>query len=121
MQIISAASDGAILAEIGARIARARLERDWTQEHVARRASVGVNTLRRLERGEGATLTNLIRVLRALDLLDGLETALPVPAPSPIQRLRLAGRPRRRASGGHRGAGAPDPSAPWEWGDEAPG
>lgn len=130
MRITSDAGDGAILEEIGERIARTRLDRNWTQEHLAGRASVGVTTLRRLEGGGGATLTNLVRVLRALDLLDALEAALPAPAPSPIAQLRTAGRVRRRASGrrdassggdaaGARGRGDGD-EAPWRWGDEDP-
>jgi transcriptional regulator with XRE-family HTH domain len=121
MRISPDLSAPALLAEIGRRIERTRLERDLTQDQLATAASVGVATLRRLEDGRGATLTNFLRVLRALDLLAGLEATLPEPVPSPIQQLRLRGRQRRRASGRHRGAGpAPPAGEPeaWRWGDE---
>ncbi len=123
VRLSAGASDAALLAELGTRIARTRLERDWTQAHLAQTASVGLNTLRRLENGDGATLTNLVRVLRALDLLDGLDAAIPEPAPSPIEQMKLAGRRRRRASGRRPAGGkTPDPGAGdgWTWGDEAP-
>lgn len=116
-------SDETILRELGARIERTRLERDLTQAQVADAASVGLNTLRRLEAGNGATLTNLIRVLRALDLIDGLDRLVPEPVESPIQQLRRARRVRRRASGRTPAPedAPPSPAAGWRWGDEAPG
>lgn len=121
MRITADLSDPALLAEIGRRIERTRLERDLTQEQLAVAASVGVATVRRMEGGRGATLTNFLRVLRALDLLGGLEVALPEPVPSPIQQLRLRGRERRRASGRHEEDHPPAPAGEpeaWRWGDE---
>lgn len=124
MKITADMTDPALLTELGARLERTRLERDLTQAQLAAAASVGVNTVKRLEGGEGATLTNVLRVLRALDLLGGLDRAIPEPVPSPMQQLRLRGLQRRRASGRH---AAPPPPAPgegdpgdWRWGDEAP-
>lgn len=123
MQILSDHSDETVLRELGARIERTRLERDLTQAQVADTASVGLNTLRRLEAGRGATLTNLVRVLRALDLVDGLDRLVPEPVESPIQQLRRARRVRQRASGRTPPPeGVPAAPAPgWRWGDEAPG
>jgi transcriptional regulator with XRE-family HTH domain len=117
MRFDSRITDDAVLAEIGARIERTRLERNLTQRHVAHEAGVGERTLKRLEAGGGGNLTTLVRVLRALDLLPGLEALLPEPLPSPIQQARLAGARRRRASE------PPAPSPPedgWTWGDETP-
>ncbi|MEW6583172.1 MAG: transcriptional regulator [Actinomycetota bacterium] len=123
MRIASAFTDAAVLGELGRRIERTRLERNLSQAALADVAAVGLNTLRRLEGGQGSTLVNLIRVLRALDLLEGLDRLVPEPAPSPIQQLRLAGRRRRRASGrrGEVGEGPPPGAASgWRWGDEEP-
>jgi transcriptional regulator with XRE-family HTH domain len=118
MRIGSLLTDDAVLAELGERIARTRLERNQTQRELADTAAVGVSTLRRLEGGEGATLSNLIRILRALDLMDALDRLVPEPAPSPVQQLKLAGRRRRRASGGRVRRPVRGDAGRWTWADE---
>ncbi len=119
MRIDAMRTDDGVLVEIGERLQRTRLERNQTQQQLADDAGIGVRTLERLESGRGATLTNVVRVLRALDLLDVLDAALPPPLASPVERLKLAGRRRRRASGivpPQRPARSGDPA--WTWGDE---
>ncbi|HEY8814243.1 MAG TPA: helix-turn-helix transcriptional regulator [Candidatus Dormibacteraeota bacterium] len=62
--------------------------RGLTQAQLAERADVGVNTLRRLEHGDGGiTLENLLRILRVLGVLDGLSRSLD-PYESDVGRLR---------------------------------
>ena len=118
--------DAALLAELGQRLARLRLDRNLAQDDLAREAGVSKRTLHRMEHGHSAQLTNWVRVLRALDLLDNLEQFLPAPAPSPMQQLKLQGRLRRRASSVAPVAPAqvadqandkPSPK-PWTWGDD---
>ena len=117
MRITSLTTDDALLAEIGARVERARLDRDWTQARLAEEAGIGERTLKRLEAGQGATLVNFLRVLRVLGLLDGLEVLVPEAGPSPVQQAALAGRRRRRASGSTPVTPPrPDPGE-WSWGD----
>jgi len=59
-----------------------------TQAQLADRAGISVNTLRRLEDGDGGiTLENLLRVLRGLGLVDSLTRALD-PYESDLGRLR---------------------------------
>jgi transcriptional regulator with XRE-family HTH domain len=114
-------SDGAVLAELGERLRAARLARNLSQQKLAAEAGVGRMTVQRLEEGGSASLTSLIRILRALDELDGLARLLPSPGPSPLEEARRQGRRRQRA----RSAGAPPPPKPqhepWRWGDERPG
>lgn len=66
----------------------------------ADRAGVGVSTLQRLERGGGGTVETLLRVARALGVLDQLTAALD-PLSTDVGRLRAAEalptRVRRRA------------------------
>ena len=107
-------SDVAVLAELGRRLAGRRLELNLTQAALAREAGVSKRTLVRLEGGESTQLTNLIRVLRSLGLLDNLDAFVPPPTPSPLEQLRLQGRPRQRAS---RRTSA-KPAQEWTWGDE---
>jgi transcriptional regulator with XRE-family HTH domain len=110
-------SDAAVLREIGRRVAQTRLERNLLQLDLAKRAGVGLATLKRLERGQSVSSTSLIRVLRALDLLTALENAVPEPLPSPVEQLKLRGRRRKRAGRPRRGDASTAPE-PWRWGDE---
>ena len=92
-------SDRAIQAVLGERLQRERLNRDMTQSQLAERAGISRRTLQGLEAGRTTTVETLIRVLRALDLMDRIDALLPESGPSPVQLARLQGRERRRASG----------------------
>lgn len=60
-----------------------------TQVQLADRANVSRDTLARLEGGDGGVSTeNLLRILRGLGILDGLEAALD-PYASDVGRLRI--------------------------------
>ena len=81
-------SDEALLTEIGTRLARRRLDRNLTQAQLARQAGISKGTVERMESGGSTQVTNLIRVLRVLDLLQNVDSLIPPPVPSPIQQLR---------------------------------
>jgi|SRR4249919_2238685 len=110
-------SDQAILEELGARLRDARLERNLSQSQVAENAGIGRFTLQRMEAGESTSLINFVRILRALDLLDGLDRLLPEAAGSPIDEVERRGRRRQRA-GAPRAADDEPPREGWRWGDE---
>jgi transcriptional regulator with XRE-family HTH domain len=118
MKINRQATDEAILAELGGRIARMRLDRNLTQARVAEESGLSKRTLERFESGSVATnLSAFLRILRALDLIERLEALVPEPTPSPIVQLKLQGKQRRRASGSK--AKKPPPPKKWSWGDES--
>jgi transcriptional regulator with XRE-family HTH domain len=98
MHIEPQLTDAAVLGEVGQRLKRTRLRHNQTQRGLAEEAGVSLATVRNLEDGKPSQLVTLIRVLRVLGLLGGLERAVPEPPPSPIDELRLRGRERRRAS-----------------------
>ncbi len=75
------------LREIGGDLATWRKLRRLTMAEVAERAGVGVNTVQRLEKGEGTTLENVLRVARALGVLTELTKALD-PYETDLGRLR---------------------------------
>jgi transcriptional regulator with XRE-family HTH domain len=119
MKIDSLLTDDAILAELGARIAGTRLERNVSQVQLADSAGVGRSAVQAIERGEPVVVTSLIRVLRALGLADALDRLVPEPPPSPIELLKLQGRRRRRAAGARRSSEAGPTTTSWAWGDES--
>jgi transcriptional regulator with XRE-family HTH domain len=100
---------------IGERISRQRLDRNLTQAELATSAGVSKRTIERLEAGESTQLSNFLRILRALDLLDGINQLISEPPPSPLEQLRLKGRHRQRASSIRE---PESPSASWKWSDD---
>lgn len=109
-------TDADLLRQVGGALERLRLERNLTQAELARMAGVSKSTVERLEAGGSSQMTNLIRILRALDLIDGLSLLLPEAAPGPIEQVKRRGRARQRASASGRRSQAPP--AVWRWGDE---
>ncbi len=75
------------MSEISQSLGTWRRLRELTIAETADRAGVGVSTLQRLEHGQGATLETLLRVARALGILDQLTGSLD-PMSTDIGRLR---------------------------------
>ncbi|CAN5155843.1 hypothetical protein BH24ACT23_BH24ACT23_10230 [soil metagenome] len=95
-------TDAAGLTLLGRRLRQARLSRNLTQRDLAHEAGIGVATLQRIEAGHGSSVVNLIRVLRALGLLDRFVELVPEVSPGPIAQLHTAARERQRARGAPR-------------------
>jgi transcriptional regulator with XRE-family HTH domain len=78
------------LVEIGSDLRARRVHQDLTQRELAHVAGVGISTLKHLESGDGATLSTLVKVVRALGAEEWLGTLSPPPEPavSPMQLLR---------------------------------
>ena len=59
-----------------------------SQVDLAHKSGIGLTPLKRFEKTGAITLRNLVALLRALNLLDGLETLVPEPdAPGPLALL----------------------------------
>jgi transcriptional regulator with XRE-family HTH domain len=116
MKITPALTDRRVLAELGERLGRARLDANLTQAGLAQEAGISKRTLERLEAGHSTQLTNLLRVLRALGLLDRVDALVPEAVPSPVQQLKLEGRTRERASPAAKRSSEP---TDWTWDDDA--
>jgi putative transcriptional regulator len=105
--------DSALLEELGLRLAQARLDHNWTQEDLATSAAVSKRTIERLEIGKSVQVSNLVRVLGALDLTRNLEQLVPPGGARPIEQLKHQGKGRRRASSSKQGS-----ATAWTWDDK---
>ena len=115
MRLTNDNSDDAILNEIGNRITRYRLNQNKTQAALALEAGVSNRTMTRVEQGQSVQASNLIRILRALQLIENLDALIPEPVVSPIQQLKMQGKQRKRASSK---SVKSDKQGTWSWGDE---
>ena len=115
MEFTNTLSDNAVLALLGERISTHRLNKNLTQAQLAKEAGVSHSTLTRIEAGDASNTTNLIRVLRALGILENLEQVVPEPGVSPIQQLKLDGKARQRARQPTTSKKTESASGPWAW------
>lgn len=112
----SRSAEDSALTEFGRRLVHRRLERNLTQAQLSREAGVSKRTVERIESGGSTQLSTLIRILRALGLLDRFAALIPDPPPSPLKQLDSEESGRQRASGTRTKAeGSP---GIWQWGDE---
>jgi len=108
----------AILAELGARIAHARLRHHLSQQELANLAAVAKRTVERIEAGEPSSTANFIRLLRALGLIEQLNTLVPEITASPIEQLKRHGKRRQRAPSAKKKPQPAQSTPKWIWGDE---
>jgi transcriptional regulator with XRE-family HTH domain len=124
MRFVDLMTDQAVLVELGARLKRQRLERNIPQEELADSAGIGRATLQRLEGGRSVQTGSLVKLLRAFDLLGGLDVVIPERVSLPIAQLEREQRSRSRQRA-RRGAGSASSTSEsqdahqrqWSWGD----
>ena len=116
MKISSLLTDDAILAEIGERVSRRRLDLQLTQAKLAEQAGIAKRTVERIEAGASAQMSSMIRLFRVLDLLPGVDHMLPEVKTRPMDMLKRKGKQRRRASSSRI---SENPGKPWSWDENA--
>jgi transcriptional regulator with XRE-family HTH domain len=80
---------------LGEQLHSLRLSRNLDQRTTAEKSGISERALRNLETGRGSTVESLLRVLKALDSLEGIEMLAPKPSVNPLALLRSA-KTRRR-------------------------
>ena len=85
--IIEFSSDDDILKDLGERIKAERIRQKMTQAQLAVNSGVGKSTVERAESGESIQFVNIIKILRTLHQLSGLDALLPSSEMTPIQHL----------------------------------
>lgn len=114
MRIPDLNTDKAILEELGSRLRDLRLSRNVSQAALAKEAGMARFTLQRIEDGQPSSMTNFIRLLQSLDLLEELDGLVPEGVDRPVDQLRRRSKRRRRAGSPRKAESA----GPWKWGDE---
>jgi len=91
-------SNKEILIEVGDRIQNHRLKLNITQQELSEKTGLSLSLIQRVEKGASISLINFVKVLRGMQLLEGLENLIPKEEISPILLKELKGRERKRAS-----------------------
>jgi len=88
-----------------------------TQEYVAKKAGIGVATLKRIEHGSASTqLLNVIKLLHVLRLEQNLDLLVPDVPASPVQMAIIQSKTARKRARRKR-IQAPDTQT-WTWADD---
>lgn len=96
MDDMSFMSPDELQAVFGKQLQELRISKNLDQVTTAEKAGISERALRNLEAGRGSSVETFIRVLKALDSLDGLRLLAPKASISPLALLRHAGAVRRR-------------------------
>ena len=85
---------------MGEKIRRLRLLNEINQQELADAANISLDAVRNIESGKGSSLHTLIRIARALERTDWLESLCYEDEPSPSERWRdkMLKKPRQRAA-----------------------
>ena len=89
----TASASNEIEQRLGSRLRQLRILRNLDQRSLALRAGLSLNALKYLESGKGARVNSLVKLLRALDRADWLETLAPT-----VSNRREPRRVRRRVA-----------------------
>jgi transcriptional regulator with XRE-family HTH domain len=80
---------------LGERIRKLRLSRNIDQRATAGKAGISEKALRNLESGHGSTVQTLVRTLKALGYLQGIDILAPEATVDPLALLHTA-KPQQR-------------------------
>jgi transcriptional regulator with XRE-family HTH domain len=81
--------------ELGRRLRQLRLSRNLDQRTIAEKAGITRGALQNLEGGHGSSVQTLLRTLKALNYLEGIEILAPEPTVNPLALLRSSKPPQR--------------------------
>lgn len=116
MKIDFRLTDDAILNELGARLRARRLQANLSQDELAEQAGLNRKVIARIEAGGQTNSISLIRLLRALGLLESLDQLVPQVGPTPIELFnQQQGQKQRQRASSRRQTEADTPSKQWQW------
>lgn len=124
MEIKNEYSADLILKELGERIKNHRVYANVKQSELASISGVSVSTIVRIENGEDTKLSNVIKVLKGLDLAENLNIVVPKQKTSYKLLYELENNPAYKGGQLKQRAGRKPtpvkPQTPWVWGEDKP-
>ena len=98
------------------RIKQYRINYPLTQSELAQKAGVSARSISRFENGEDISLSNFMKLLRALDLSDRLIELIPDQSKRPSYYLELEKKMKPRCRASRKRNTTPD--EPFVWGED---
>lgn len=95
MRIHGDENNAFILKELGQRIKDIRIRRSMTQTELSANAGVSFSTVVRIENGEGVNIENIMKVMRALNLLQNFNDLVPEQELTPEELFQNKQKPKR--------------------------
>ena len=111
MPLFMNVTNDVILREISDRLKRKRLNKNITRKEIVKKTGLSLKTIRNIESGLNFSMDTLICYLRALNLLDEIDSFIKPEVISPVDLSRRKGKVRMRASKKGR-----DKGSTWQWG-----
>ena len=115
MTINMSLQENAILKELATRMKQYRIDSQITQEEYADKSMVSVSTIRRFENGGEISLTNMIKLLKALGLESNLNLLIPDPDKRPTHHIQNVKTPQRVRKHSKRNN---TDNNEWQWGED---
>lgn len=110
MKIDENMNEQAICLELATRFKQTRISASLTREELADRSMVSVGTIARFENGKDISLSNLIKLMKALSMESRIESLISDPSDRPSSHIETY-TPKQRAR-------KKKTSRDWKWGDE---
>ncbi len=114
MKIDNYSSNEAVLKEMGKRIKKSRINAGYTQAELADISGVSLKTISLAEQGNDMKFGNVLKILRALDMLENIDAILPEVIVRPSE-IRSYGKERERV---RKTSVRSQDDSTWKWGDE---
>lgn len=112
MKITGHESEWAILKELGKRIKEHRIALNMTQMELAKKCNISISTETRIENGDDSKMSNYIRIMEALGILENLDVL--IPEAKPDYKAIFEERPaRKRVRTGNK-----QTKSTWVWGED---
>ena len=112
MRISANENEKAILIELGKRIKENRVAMNYTQTELAEKCGVSSSTEIRIENGEDSKMSNYIKILSGLHMLDNLDVLIPEVQPD-FKALYERKAQRKRAK-----PSKSKPKTSWTWNED---
>lgn len=101
-----------VLRELGSRVQSTRIDLNLSQVQLAKKCGISVSTLVRIENGEDTKLSNIIKLMQGMGILENLNVL--IPERQPYYKDIFYGKPARKRVRAVKKASR----SKWTWGED---